>query len=297
MKNKFSNDYLAFAILLAILSSLQSVNAVEFRIQPRLDVGLMYYEFEQEGLFKFTVPDPQNNPTYVVTEGPLSKVSFSDTMPVISGGLTAHANRFFLDVYFQKAFSGEDTATLQKVSVFSNTFQNREIKRKWDREEYAISVGYGVTNNLAVFAGYRQSNSDFDDSTAIYELGSQGFQPPRVVDIDIEYEQSGPFLGAAYQWSINKGGFLNGALTLNLGMAFIEGQVEQTVNGKRDLNIKGDTVGLTTGVSWKSSITDRLKYSLSINGYQYEFDTHNSSKGADFSETVIRTSVGLSYLF
>lgn len=273
-----------------------SASALDIGIEPRLNTGLMHYEFEQQASFRFTVPDPENNPAGVQAFGPSSKISFSDVMPFVGGGVTAFLNRFFVDVYAQAAFDGEDTDTLQRAEFFSNVFENRKINRKWDRQEYSFSAGYAVTDNIAIFAGYRKSETDFEDRTAIFDIGTQTTE---VVDIDVDYEQDGPFVGGAFQLPLEQG-FLSGALSVNLGIAFIDGEGEQDVEGGFSNDFGGDTVGLTAGFSWKGLITDKLRYTIGVDGYRYEFDADNSSEdfqGADFSETILRGTVGLSYAF
>lgn len=273
-----------------------SVSALDFHVEPRLNTGAMYYEFEQQAAFSFTVPDPVNNPTGVNTRGASSKVSFSDVMPFVGGGATVFLDRFFVDAYAQAAFNGKDTDTLQQAEFFTNVFENREITREWDRQEYSFSAGYAITDNIAVFAGYRRSETDFEDSTVIFDIGTQTSTP---VDITVDYVQDGPFVGGNFQIPIEQG-FLVGALAVNLGLAFMEGEGEQQIAGDGTFTFEGDTVGLTAGLAWRGSITDQLGYTLGVDGYRYDFDADNTEEGfeaADFSETVIRGTVGLSYLF
>jgi hypothetical protein len=216
-------------------------------------------------------------------------------MPFVGGGATAFLDRFFVDVYAQAAYDGEDTDTLQNAQIFSNDFQNRKIDREWDRQEYSISGGYAVTDNVAIFAGYRLSETNFEDRTTIFDIGTQSTS---FADIDVDYEQEGPFVGGTFQVPVEQG-FLVGAMSANLGIAFVDGEVKQDVRGGPSASFEGDTVGLTVGFSWKGLITDNLRYTVGIDGYRYEFDADESEdfQGADFSETIIRGTVGLSYAF
>ncbi|MFZ0258290.1 MAG: hypothetical protein WAN46_22260 [Gammaproteobacteria bacterium] len=288
-------------VLMPCLFGSTYVTAVEVNLQPRLNTGPMYYEFEQEAQFKFIVPDPENNPTGVVAFGPSSKVSFSDVMPFVGGGATLFIERFFIDAYAQAAFDGEDQDTLQRVpSIFNNDFENRQISRKWDRQEYSFSAGYALTDSFALFAGYRFSRTDFEDRTTVFDIGSQ---ETSVEDISLDYEQDGPFIGGSYQVPVNQGKYLDGSIGLNLGIAFVDGKIKQTLNGEGLEDITGDTVGVTLGLAWKGRITNRWSYLIGVDGYRFEFEADQTVsdpgdiQGADFSETVVRGTFGLSYLF
>lgn len=297
MKNRLGILSYYFLIFLNSWFSMSSAGAVELNVQPRVNTGLLYYEFEQDAVFTFFISD---NDAHVF--GPNSKLSVSDTMPFLGIGVTVFANRFSFDFYAQKAISGEDTIEQQQGTFSSTTLAYAEGAREWDRKEYSVSVGFAVTDHTAVFAGYRQSNSDFDQITIGHVVGNPTpFEP---VKSRLKYKQDGPFIGITNKLIVNNGGFFDGAIGLSYGLAFIDGDLVSTT-GKHS---KGDTIGVMTGISWQSSITDRLGYTLALDHYRYDFNADNSGilqgiedsnvfYSADFSEMLIKTSVGINYLF
>jgi hypothetical protein len=308
MKNNVALVSFNIYIFLALWLYSHSASAVEFNLQPRINTGTLYYQFEQDAVFNFYALNPED-PNEISVFGPTSRVSYSDTMPFASIGLTAFIDRFSLDIYAQSAVSGEDRVTQQKGKFSSTTLTNIEGHREWDRKEYSISAGYAMTNTTAIFAGYRQSNTDFDQTTVASVIGNPEPFPP--LKTNFQYDQKGPFAGVVTKWIVEKGGILNGVLGLNVGVAFIDGKLtsKSDDDGERFSRvIKGDTVGIMTGVSWGGSITDKLNYTLSFDHYRYDFKADNSDLrhgdpnsdeflAANFSEMTTRTSIGISYLF
>lgn len=302
-------------------------------IQPRLEAGFMYYDFEQEpGNIASRPGDPvQQNFT-------AGKLEVKDTLPMISGGLTLFVDRFFIDASVQYAFNGEDNnkqefSELNEITqtdeqgnpIFGTSFES-EVEASevdFDRIDYAISAGYSVTDSFTIYAGYKQANTNMDlDRTgeiAIRETisGSRNdflFLTSDKVDLDLE--QYGPFIGATYGWRIN-GGFVDGLLSANLAVAFLDSRTDEKLRNRRTqqvnpetrepiddptqfrddrLTLKGDTVGLTIGLSWRGfTPIDRLTYLISVQGYSYDFDGRTSL--ADYQEAVVTFRAGITYSF
>jgi hypothetical protein len=106
-------------------------------------------------------------------------------------------------------------------------------------------------------------------------------------------------------------GFLQGALSANVAIAFMDGKVDvqftdlkiNNQNGSTSLDVnilngglKGDTVGISAGLTWNGlTAIDGLTYLVGVNGYHYDFDGIENSP--DFSETVVRVDFGLSFTF
>jgi hypothetical protein len=268
----------------------------------------MLYDFTQEASFKTVDQAGGGQP---VVFGPSSKISFSDMMPFVGLGATAFAdNGIYLDLYYQMAFSGSDNDTIEKLQPSGNSFFDStsqlvrtDISRDWDRDEFSLTLGYALTENFALFAGYKRSETNFDEKNRITNVSTSVLESSTST---LDYVQNGPFIGGTYGWRIQRGGWLDGVLALNLGVAFINGEIDQ---GTAAQKIKGDTIGLTLGFGWTGRLLEGpglfpngLNYTLAIDGYQYNFDADEKSKpgeiqGADFSETVLRFSAGISVPF
>ena len=240
-----------------------TASALDLSVQPRVNTGAMYYELDVEDTF-----------------------AVDDTLPFVGGGATAFIDRFYVDLYAQGAFSGNDD--LQEVQ---GRPQPPGLTIDWDRAEYSAAVGYSITDNWSVFAGYRRSDMEFDFS----DTNTTFF----------DYENDGPFVGATYGLPITVNKWLDGTLAVNLAVARFDGEI--TSPGAGGLNVTGDTVGVTSGVVWIGNLLEAsgsgpfangLNYTVGVDGYSYNFDQDNFQGEADeISETVVRGSVGLSVPF
>ncbi len=222
-----------------------------------------------------------------------TEFSFHDTMPFVGGGGTLFYGRFYVDLYAQKAFDGEDEDTLDQIGRGGEAqFTSNDVRRDWDREEYSISFGYAVTDNFSFFAGYRRSDTDFDEQNVL-DLRNEAMEI-RTFGSTLDYEQDGPFVGGKYGWRIGD----IGTIALHLGVAFLEGEIGQEVEGEPAGDFAGDTVGTTAGLSWTAPlpVLENLNYSIGVDGYQFNYDA-DSELNPDFSETVVRGTAGITYAF
>lgn len=258
-----------------------SSHSSEFAVQPRVNLGVTFYEFEQEAGFAIV---PNGDPaTRFDIFGPSGSRSLGDTMPFIGLGATLFRDKFFVDVYAQRAMNGDDTGTQDQ---FPPLIRDRD-DASFDREEYSISIGYAVVENLALYAGYRETSTEFDIDTERTIIGITPADDIVTFEVtELDYEQNGFFVGGNYGWPISN----KGALALNLGVAFIDGKVKEDFG-----ETTGETVGITLGMSWTGPLpVENLNYTVGIDGYRYDFEADEDA-GLDFSETVIRVSAGVAY--
>jgi hypothetical protein len=300
-----------------------------------------------------------------------SSRKFDDQLWTLSGGFTVFADRFFLDISAQGAFDGSDSDDITGTfSLPTTAFQTGESQvsngitnADFDREEYALSFGYAVTEHFSIYAGWKKSVTKFEEKrTGTYELTSQfyntlgvvnadgefvpvtdprsiwvGFEGSFTDKVEYDFDQDGPFLGAAYGWRFDGDGLLKGSLTANFAVAFLDGEFKDvkrtpvdstldstTLNGQEIPVVPGaesaftdyatstiddqavlpffdgSTIGATFGVTWGGETNvEGLSYLLGVNAYSYNFDADNSSgvSGGDVSETVVNFRAGIAYLF
>jgi hypothetical protein len=104
-------------------------------------------------------------------------------------------------------------------------------------------------------------------------------------------------VGSSYGWRIGEAG----TLAFNLAIAFVDGDVQQDTGPGTVLGFSGNTVGTTLGLSWSAPlpVLESFKYNIGIDGYQYNFEGEDTEQldVADFQETIVRGSAGVSYLF
>lgn len=313
--NKIIFNPLASSLSVVALLASGTAGAVELAYQPRLEAGFMYYEYESQpaSLVVF------NNAGLVQSSGSVSGFKFKDNMPFIGGGFTFFADRFFVDLSLQKAFSGDDSDNFQSFilnpsnTLLPVTASSIALDADFDRFEYAISAGYSVTDNWSVYVGYKNAESEFDiDRRGTIDL----FQVVPVVanfsdDFEFDFEQDGPFIGTTYGWQINQGA-VQGLLSANIAVAFLNGEVtnQKSKNAVFEVGgeiipggsfefdaFEGDTVGITFGVGWKGfTPVEGLTYSLGITGYQYDFDADERGV-SDVKETQVNFRAGVAYTF
>ena len=269
--------------------------AVEFKFRPRIEAGMEYYRIERDNLFK------KDGDT--VTSA--SEVELDDWMPIISGGITIFADRFFVDASGLMAVDGEDNFD-RNVSTSNPQGQGLALAKgdaDIDRWEYSVSLGYMLTENLSVFGGYKKAEADIDYDSKVTISSPIGDISGRY-KFDSTFEQDGPFLGLAYGWNVDTS-FFKGVLSANVAVASLDGEtkisnVKSSLPASAELpddETKGDTIGAKLGFAWiGSTAVEGLTYSLGMDGYKYEFDADDNDE-TDITETVINLKAGISYLF
>lgn len=316
-------------VLVALIIAIApiSVSALDLRFQPRFKTGIQYYEYEQQPFTTTPARDPQGN--FPNMGGNLK---FRDWLPFVSGGATFFVDRFFVDFDFQHSFDGQDESNFVNQNFIAdfprdemgnpigsgtvldgNTTQNADF----DRSEWAVSVGFEIIENLAIFGGYKKAKTDFNSrlrgDTNGRVLDFSGNLTPITVPfgaftgtLEQKFEYDGPFAGATYNWRVDQG-LLNGVLSFNFAVALMDGNVDLKFGGGASFleslgesggggsftGLDGDTVGFSFGAAWKGfTPIDGLVYSMGVSGYRYQF---NSNDTADFSETQIRIDFSLAY--
>lgn len=306
MKRCSLNHFIVYLILFGAALLPAAGSALDLTIEPRFQVGVMDYEFEQ----KLATLEGQKDHGFKLVS----------SMPFVGAGTTIFANRFFLDVYAQKASSGSDTAT-NKLETEENVF-DFIVDSDYEREEYSVSVGYTLGSQWALFGGYRTAKTRFENNDIFREVVSTDAILLAQSKYRPSFKQDGFFFGGVYALPVSK----YGAITFNVAFAILDGEYDsrntlsiQAVDSEgtllldpddgtpvfdetvlRGVNHSGDTVGVNFGASWKGRIGEKVGYSLGVNGYSYDFENTSSEEGkflADLSESVLRFSAGLSYRF
>ena len=284
-----SSVFVVLSLFAVIELTLNPVSAAELSWRPRLEAGTLYYKFKDENAA--TV----RRDVVVAQEG----IDVETWMPIIGGGLTAFIDRFFIDGYAQYAFNGSDrfdqalsqtqvSATNQVNVTTDFTSNNADI----ERIDYALSVGYSVADETALYVGVKGARTDLDVNSAGQQFSNGNFVGNLTQKLDLKFSYIGPFLGATQAWNVDKGTF-----TANVGLAFLWSTFEQTSGGQKQPDIDGNTIGLNFGVSWigLTPVND-LTYSLGIKGYNYSFKADEAGIG-DTKETAVTLAAGLAYAF
>lgn len=322
--NKMPKSVFYLLTTIILLGFLNTVAAVDFEFSPRLETGFIYYSFKQNDFSNTTTStDGQGNVLQQTITATTEE--YKDTLPFVGLGVTLFADRFFLDLSAQKAFNGSDNDWNQKSSNVTTqlpdngeptitSFFSRDSSWDYDfdRTEYTASLGYAITERLAIFAGYKKTKMEVDSSDPNRHVST--LQDGTLVDEELslkfssELEHEGPFLGAVYGWNVNKG-FLNGSLSANVAIAFLDGISRRELLSGQNLTTgailssntlpenNGNTTGVTFGLKWNGlTPVEKLTYSVGISGHDYSFDGGGGGR-VSFDETVVTFRVGIAYSF
>jgi len=262
------------------MSSSFSWGNVQF--QPRAYVG--YADYNLKGgpvTFTTTVdPQPQVGTVNLALPG-RDKISFSGLILGIGG--TVASGRFFGDIYYQAtpnetAYSGIQFQDSEDGLNFDNSLGDVEAKHA----DWALSLGYLITDQWSVFAGYKSGKTDWDQSAFVSVI-----EDPSVYQnatLDEQFTQDGPFLGTSYSFPIGPG-----TLTLKAAYAYLDGtfkwNFDSTIFGlpggdlprTRYYNLDGNSNAYSLGVSWTQALADNLGFSIGANYHNYDFDLSGSS--------------------
>ncbi len=317
-----------------LVLSVTSLDAREIGVRPRLNVGVMNYDFSQPAIIS-TSTESVNDSANVFPTG-TSEFSAVSNTPMIRTGFSLFVDRAFFDFDFQYAFDGHsdtrftswthlDTEALPVLPTDHFLRFDTHAEVDFERTEFALTLGYSVTDQLSIYAGYKRADSEtnFDFNGDILavpadDLSNSSLFYQFTAKLDQELIYQGPFLGTTYTWNTNSFG-PEGALTAKVGLAFLEADsnnaklqdfllagengasipinttsIDRPPFNTHDLN--GNTVGLSFAITWNGyTPVKSLMYSVGLSSYQYDFEGTNGSQ--DFMIDVLRFDTGINYFF
>lgn len=292
--------------------------------QPRLSGGYQDYDISFEDV---TSSDGAGGISY--RDG----FEIGDRVTFIGAGLTVSEGRFFVDVSAQRSQTGRDT-TFQFQGIADGSEdgttggngagQNHSLRAKFDRDEYNGTIGFAVTPDFSLYAGYKRATVDLRNtlspSWATLDEAPDDLDVLFVGDRVIDFSYKGAFVGATYSIPVASWG---GAFSIQSSVAFLDGRFKERFEGLVTIyhqltppfffvepidpsfvngTIKGKSRGLNLGVSWTGGFNwiarslSNLSYTLGLDRSQYEFDTKQSTTG-NFEEKNTRLRLDLRYRF
>lgn len=228
-----------------------------------------------------------------------------------SAGVTASVGRIFVDVSAQWSDKGDDSGEqFQGANPFPGLGINHSYNAKFDRKEWNVTFGYGVTRNMSVFLGYKDAETGLRNT--LFPIGQVDvaeiiFDGDRVIDFSYE----GAFVGASFAVPFDS---WSGAFSIQTAVAFLDGEFRDRFVGDAfvvtpfsleplpdfiDSTIKGDSTGINVGLAWTGRFgkkVEGLSYTVGVDHSQYEFDTSQSTTG-NFEEKNTRVRFDLRYRF
>jgi len=185
----------------------------------------------------------------------------------LGGGITGIYKRFYIDL------SGERNMTTNEESIInglSNTI-------KFERTDFAASIGYAVNDSISAFVGYKYGKS------TLTELVPSPFAGAKT-----SLAGKGVFIGAGGGSAVRDWG------TLSFSAAYAK--MVANYNSYDIGTTEGDASGTSLGIEWKASITTNLYYDLSMVRHDYYYENFHKVD-FDISEQILSFRIGLSYRF
>ncbi|MDG4552812.1 MAG: hypothetical protein P9E24_00985 [Candidatus Competibacter sp.] len=250
--------------------------------QPRAYAGYANYSLDSD-IFTFI-----RDSDHAMAQGPLNFDALETLHKIdINGflwglGGTVASGRFFGDIYYQSTLN-ETVQSGTGLNLEEYTFNIGGVKAQ--HSDWAVSLGYMITDQWSVFAGYKSGSTESDQSYQGY-TNSPNRQLIENGSLDTKFDQDGPFLGTSYSFPIG-----SGALTIKAAYAYLNGDFEwnNQVLDYPPLNpliitqqykLDGNSNAFSLGISWTQSLMDNLGYSLGANYHRYDFDMSGTSTGS-----------------
>jgi hypothetical protein len=199
----------------------------------------------------------------------------------------------------------------------SSTLADADIAEEEDigkasRKDLDLTLGYRVTKNWSLFAGFKYGKTEMTfvprdiDEEIDEEDNEEGGQDTLELTNE-SYSQKGPFVGASYSWRFEKAGSLSLSVayasldaTNNFSANTDEEEEEEELTEFDDLTgqVKGDTKGFSYGLSWTMPLSSNLLFQtrFKINDYKQDIVV-DGERFEDIDETFTTLHVGLAYVF
>lgn len=244
--------------------------------QPRVYAGYANYELKSSN-FNFIKENGETITRPIGffwspgdTNKEISNIQFSGILGGIGG--TIASGPFFGDFYYQSTLN-ETAYSSQEVAILDPKVNINYGDGNAKHADWALSLGYMITDHWSVFAGYKSGNTEWDQTIIEHSYVQDATQK-----IDGSFEQNGPFLGASYSFQIGPG-----ALTFRAAYAYLDGTEKMAINAEADRGnseyseylqhqLDGNSNAFSLGISWTQSLADNLGVSINANYHRYKFD-------------------------
>ncbi len=250
--------------------------------QPRAYVGYANYSLESgEGTFT-TGPSSIQGKLKFDAQGD-NKIKSTGFLGGL--GATLGVGRFFGDVYYQSTPNDTVYSAIEQENPSAGTIRYfGDVDAQ--HSDWALSLGYRITDQWSVFAGYKSGKTESDQSFHINRV------PPdsRLIqdgNFAIKFDQDGPFIGTSYSFLVGPG-----ALTIKAAYAYLDGTYNSDFNSVcrppnsvcptapapalQQFSLSGNSNAFSFGLSWTQSLAYNLGLSVGANYQQYKFDTSGS---------------------
>lgn len=197
----------------------------------------------------------------------------------------------FYDAFYAalKIESGLSTEGVESDIPFTTAGTN--LSTDVGRDDFSLSVGYKVWQDLSVFGGYMSGKTELTPETGTCagtcpNIASQMADDTRR-EYRQEYEEQGVFFGASYGWEIGPG-----RLGTSLAYALMDGQYTDNFiadGGSQEFDYQGDSKGLSAAVTWSAPINERFGYFVDGRLQSYSMDASDETGIEVFRQSSVET--------
>lgn len=227
--------------------------------QPRVYAGYADYQLES-GIFTIEKPNGTQTRPIFFDFNQDSKLQFSGFLWGIGGTLST--GQFFGDFYYQSTLNDTASSATELPNGYIGDVNAQH-------SDWALSLGYSITDQWSIFAGYKAGNTEWDQQESL----NNGLRK-----LNYQFDQDGPFIGTSYSFPIGPG-----VLTFKVAYAYMNGTYERSLDSLTSsdkVNLDGDSNAYSLGLSWTQSLTDNLGVSMGANYHKYEFEMSGSYAGS-----------------
>jgi hypothetical protein len=196
--------------------------------------------------------------------------AFTPSFVTINPNLGLSYGAFYASLSYDKSISAETTSGVDSALGLATATD-------YSRADTAFTLGYRIGPSFSLFLGYTQGVSKMNVKGSRFVVTDPTTNPPEIEIFlnvqDIEFKETGPFAGAAFNTT-----FANQhTLGLSLGYAVLEGRLSRHSQpaAPLDFEVEGDTKGFSYGLMLSGPLTGSLGYRLALKSTRYETDDLN----------------------
>ena len=226
--------------------------------------------------------------------------NLSASLPTMNLQAIAFSDRLYF--VLKGEWTIEEQATDSSVPF---TTDNTDLQTGVKREDYSLSVGYHLSDNLNLFGGYMSGTSELTPEAgkcyvAVCETWAGRMEYNGFSNYHQEYTEQGFFAGGSYSWNI-----FNGKLSSSLAYALMDGQYKDnyrsSTGDNEAFNFEGNSTGYSAALTWAAPLNANVAYFIDARYQQYQMEADDFYKEINTTtqteEILFGLTAGLQVLF
>ncbi|HLQ27006.1 MAG TPA: hypothetical protein VK138_14160 [Acidiferrobacterales bacterium] len=191
---------------------------------------------------------------------------FNPSFVTINPSIALGYKSFYASLSYDKSISA-DPSTGQALDMTSGAPIPTATITDYSRADSTFTLGYRLNQSFSLFAGYTQGASNFTETRVVTTPAVPSPSITTLIVTDVEYTETGPFAGVGYSKTFGD----KGTLGLSIGYAQLDGELQVAVHpGTKVTRFKGDTTGLSYGLTWSGPLTGSLGYRVGVKATKYQ---------------------------